>query len=229
MNFKNFLLERSNIIALIKSYSVPVLPGMMSRLGYSDHGTAYRVMNSKYLEDLIQKQGKKNNLSAFTKGGYNLARVPSLPNILVELEGTILINGETDLWSKRDQRGVLWLDQDRRVPGNKLSFNLQGIIDKLTKEIGVIEEISQKDQVRFYKEYLTAVERYLNQGGYKELNDYLKKASDLDYNEVVITRYKITKVYSLEFDRDHIMSTLNKNNITYGGVLNYHDINKIGK
>ena len=226
-SFKDFLIERSNIIELIGSLSVPVLPGMMDRLGFSEHGIAYRVMNSKYLPDLIKKQGKKNNLSAFTDGGYAIARVPSQPDMLVKLEGTILINGETDLWSKRDQRGILWLDQDRRVPGNKLSFYLQGIIDKLNKNIGPLNDISSKDQIRYYKEYIQEVERYLDQGGYKELNDYLKKASNLDYNEVIITRYKILEVSSLEFDRAVIINIAKENNIPYGGVKSYHDIKKI--
>ncbi|MCD6435241.1 MAG: hypothetical protein J7L15_02455 [Clostridiales bacterium] len=246
MNFKNYLNEDAeilseftthNIAGLISKYMIPLSPGMLDRLGYSENDKiAYHLTNfDKYFEDIYKNQGKKGQISCFTRGGFELSRVPSQPNILIKLKGKMIIGGNTDIWTVTSSRGVRWLDQDSRIKDNKLSFNIEGILRKLSKnynidfdelDIGIVN-LSKKDQVSFYRDYMKAIERYLDQGGYKELNAYLKNAADMSYNEVIMERIEILEVSCVEIEQDYIIDKLNLMKVTYGGLKNYHDIKKI--
>ncbi len=249
MNFKNYLTEQDleqeillefskwNIAGLIAKYMIPLSPGMMDRLGYSQEDKiAYHLTNyDKYFDSIVKNQGKKGQISCFTKGGFELTRIPSQPNILIKLKGKMIIDGDKDLWTLTSSRGVRWLDQDSRVRGNKLSFNIEGILRKLAKNYSLdfedlapeIITLSAKDQVKFYRDYLKAVERYLDQGGYKDLNDYIKKSAQMSYNEVIMEKVQILDVSCVQIEQDYIVKELSEMNITYAGVVDYHDIKNI--
>jgi len=246
MTFNSYLLEETellnefskhNIAGLIAKYMIPLSPGMMERLGYSeDNKIAYHLTNfSKYFEQMVKSQGKKGHLSCFTRGGFELARVPSQPDVLIKLQGKMIIEGDTDIWTLTSSRGVRWLDQDSRIKGNKMSFNIEGILRKLSKKYAIdfeeldieLVKLDQKIQVRFYRDYLTAVESYLDRGGYKDLNNYLKSAADMSYNEVIMSRIEILEVACVEIEQDYIINSLTNLGITYAGVVTYHDIKKI--
>ena len=246
MNFKNYLNEdeeillefsKHNIAGMISKYMIPLSPGMMDRLGYSEENKiAYHLTNfNKYFDMIYKNQGKKGQISCFTRGGFELARVPSQPDILIKLQGKMILGGDSDIWTLTSSRGVRWLDQDSRIKGNKLSFNIDSILRKLAErynidfeelDIGIVQ-LSKKEQVAFYRDYMKAIERYLDQGGYKELNKYLKNAADMSYNEVIMERVTILDVSCVEIEQEYIINKLRDKKITYGGLINYHDIKKI--
>ncbi len=250
MKFKNYLLEQTNqniilqeftthgIPELISKLMIPLSPILMKKLGYfEDDKIAYHLTNyNKYFNNIYKNQGKKGQISCFTKGGFELARVPSQPDILIKLKGEMVIGGDTDIWTVTSSRGVRWLDHKKR--GTKLDFFIEGILTKILKEFNgtygtekeiqnFIENLSNKEQVKFYKRYLEEIERYINQGGYKELNKYLKSAAEMSYNEVIMERVQILEVSCVEIEQQYIIDKLKELNITYDGLINYHDIKKI--
>ena len=250
MSFKDHHSEDQQILAeftkheipeLIANLMIPLSPILMKKLGYhEDDKIAYHLTNfDKYFLDIYKNQGKKGQISCFTKGGFELTRIPSQPDVLIKLQGEMIIGGDTDIWTLTSSRGVRWLDHKGRA-GGKLGFYIEGILQKLLKEFSIDAEIdnskliassimnlSKKAQVQFYKRYLEEIERYLSGGGYRELNNYLKNASEMSYNEVIMERVKILEVSCVEIEQDYIINKLRDRNITYGGIMNYHDIKTI--
>ena len=140
MKFKEYLLEytKYSIEHLISIRAVPLVPSMLDRLGYvEDNLEVYHLTNQRDLENLVKHQNKRSQISCFTSGGYELARLPSQPNVLLKLKGKAIIKGEKDLWSLVSVKGRRWLDQDARIKGNKITFGINGILQKIANNLGI--------------------------------------------------------------------------------------------
>jgi hypothetical protein len=236
--------ETSNLISLA---SIPLTTKMMDRLGYSYEDEAYHVTSEQYLESLIKLQGKKKQISAFTKGGNELMKLPSNPTILVKLEGNIVIDSESDMWTHIDNQGRRWisLQQDSENNGTKhseqLKFFIYGIINKIRKDLGYeplrdgmdykkivdINRMTKSDRGLLYKRYFDEIEKYLDKGGYKLLNAHLKENITYSYNEVILNNFKIQGAYSL--DNNSKEDVIKSHKIKYLGIKSMNDLANIGK
>jgi hypothetical protein len=250
MKFKDYINEKTamsgfNLSRLIGNLSIPVSTNMMDRLGYSYEDEAYHVTDVQYLESLIKLQGKKKQISAFTKGGNELMKLPSNPTVLIKLEGNIVIEADSDMWTLLDKQGRRWItlankDDDVGTEySEKLRFFIKGILNKIVKKLGY-EELGDKnmfstdisrmiksDRAILYKEYIKEVEKYLEKDGYKLLNKHLKENITYSYNEVILNKFKIQGAYSL--DNDSKKQEIEKSGIKYLGVITKQDMANIGK
>jgi hypothetical protein len=248
MSFKTYIKEsdellleftKHNIPELIANRSIPLEPGMMRRLGYYLEGEqAYHLTNDKNLADMKKNQGKRNQqISCFTEGSHELSRLPSQPNVLLLLEGDTVIEGKTDIWTTSSVRGRRWLDVRDRPGAKKLTFFINGVLQKVSKSIGlgidiyemkpgelqrVIENLDRNMTKQFYLMYLREMESMLNQQ-YKELNLYLKSAAEMKYNEVVLTKWKILEAWCVGHEQPFIVHQLKELNISYAGVIEQRD------
>ena len=244
-SFKSFLNEYTEreIPELIASKAIPLDEGMMKRLGYyQEDQEVYHLCNINDFPGIIKNQNKRKvHLSCFTQGSHALSRLPSQPNILIKLQGDTVIEGSTDIWTTVSWRGKRWLDIRGRPNAQKLELYVSGVLQKVLDywefDIDVyrakpavvsdaIKSLSKSESIEFYKMYLREMENMLNRS-YKELNKYLKSAADMGYNEVVLTKYKILEVQSVDWDRPEVISLCDKYNISYSGVINSRDFNKL--
>jgi len=248
MKFKEYLLEFSKhaLPELISSLSIPLTNVLMKRLGYFQNDLeAYHLTNMRYLPEMVKNQNKKkNHISCFTKGGPELARLPSQPDILLKLEGDIVLEGKTDIWTVASERGVRWIDikgSNDTPSRKKLLFYMKGVLQKTFDQFGIkidiykihqfeIEDIlfnlEKKEFTKFYNLYLRNVEEMLNQQ-YKYLNQYLKDAAEMKYNEVILDNWKILEVYSLPHNSEvNIKEKIEKLGLSYGGEITYKEIAK---
>lgn len=240
--------EYSNhkISELIGLRAIPLTTGMMDRLGYSvDNRSVYHLTNIKHLEELVKIQNTKKQISTFSKGGAELARLPSQPNILVRLLGTEIISGSSDIWTLPDTNGRRWIDQTDRVENNKLTFMINGMIQKIFSLYNVLENsedvtkmspkelqnfidnLSNQTKSKIYAEYIDRMERYIDQGGYKELQHYLKNASNLSYNEVILSNFKIIDVRALDIESPLIVSKCAELSLVYSGVFSSRELKNL--
>ena len=83
-----------------------------------------------------------------------------------------------------------------------------------------------KEFKKFYFVYLKNLESTLNKV-YKELNLYLKSAADMGYNEVILTKWKIQEVQSVDWDRSEVIELCDQYNISYSGVIMSRDFDKL--
>ena len=259
MSFKKTINEEQEILLeyndfsvaeLIASGSIPLEPGMMNRLGFSEKNQeAYHMTNyHKYLKDMISNQNKKVQLSCFTKGGPELARLPSNPNIVIKLKGTTVIKGKTDIWSLTSVRGRRWLSISssgyvgaRAKKVSKLHNLVLGVLQRVTNKAqedqeeiidmynsteterrNVISWLSDKEKVALYRLYMKEMEKLLNKH-YKVLVDYISDAADFSYDEVILTKWKIIEVKALDFDNG-VKTALKDTNVPYAGVILKKDL-----
>jgi len=250
MKFKDYLNEKTamtgfKLSRLIGSLSIPVSTNMMDRLGYSYEDEAYHVTDIQYLDSLVKLQGKKKQISAFTKGGSELMRLPSNPTVLVKLEGNIVIDSASDMWTLLDKQGRRWItladksDDIGTEYSEKLKFFIKGILNKIVKKLGYNEleaqtsydselsKMAKKDRAILYKEYIKEIEKYLEKDGYKLLNKHLKENISYSYNEVVLNNFKILGAFSL--DNDYKKQEIKDSGINYLGVMSRLDLANIGK
>lgn len=235
-------LDIDSISGLIAKRAIPLDLKMMDNLGYAySDTTVYRVMNSRGLARLVKHQGSKNQISTFTQGGPELARLPSQPNVLVELLGTEVIRGKSDIWTLIDKTGTRWINQASKSDG-KLTFFIDGIITKIFKDFGFdldieamtdaqieqeILKLSSKQQRQFEKFYLDAMEDYIDGGGYKLLQHFLDNSADFKYNEVILTKFKIVGITSIEVDSPATEAMAKKYKIKYNGVIPRKDLSTL--
>ena len=240
--FKEYINEytKYKLSELIGLRAIPLSAPMLDRLGYAYETDAYHLTNIRHLKDLVKIQGTKKQISVFTQGGDKLARLPSQPDILVKLTGTSVIDGHSDIWTLVDNQGRRWIDQSNRVQGNKLTFRINGILQKLIQtdeDIGrmssdkltkLINNLDSKQRSELYKNYINEIERYLDSGGYKDLSDYLKKISpDLDYNELILTNFKIDYVKTVDVDSPHTLAEIERLGLKYDGHIQSRDFKKL--
>lgn len=225
---------------LISLRAIPLSEPMMDRLGYSYETEAYHLTNIRHLEGLVKIQKTKKQISTFSRGGPELARLPSQPDILLKLQGTAVVDGHSDIWTLVDTSGRRWIDQSNRVQNNKMTFRINGILQKLldtpddvakmkAAEIEkIINNMNNKEKSNLYKDYINAVEKYIDSGGYKDLSDYLKKVSPgLTYNEIILSTFKIISVQTVDISSASTLGEISSLGLIYDGEFSSRDFKKL--
>jgi len=235
MKFKNYLTEYTehSISKLIADGCLPLEEGMMRRLGYSENDImVYHLTNNVFLDDMIKNQNKKKHISTFSIGGPELARLPSQPNTLLLLQGTSVLSGNVDIWSKVSIKGIRWLDIKGRA--SKLYFLIEGILYRLSTKYNInaedyndINNLDINTQKYFYRDYLKLVENMLNNGGYKELKIYLESASKMSYNEIILTKWTIKKIWSVGIENETVKDLCSKYGIKYDGKISSREFKNL--
>jgi len=250
MRFKEYLNEftKHKLSHLIGLRAIPLSEPMMNRLGYLWTDTiTCSVLNMNTLEQTAKNQNKKMHISTFTKAGPELARLPSQPNIVIKLNGTEVIRGESDIWSLVDTQNRRWLDIDTKVThGKKLFFFLTGVLQKVLDQNGInytlqkekpfggdknleveLNKLQSKVKSNVYNDYIQAVEKFLNTNGYKYLNLYLKNLDQFQYNEVILTNWKIIEVKAIEQESPFIIKKCHELNLNYTGTISRKELAKL--
>ena len=125
-----------------------------------------------------------------------------------------------------------WINHnvEERATKFKLLFMIDGLLTKLLREFGVdfstesqpqsevLKAINKvKDSGKFHKAYFKSIENWLDSGGYKEFQKYLDNAAEMKYNEVVLTKFKMKSVYSLDVESQKIQNFCESKGINYKG------------
>ena len=237
MNFKNYINEAFKISELMSMGAIPLSVGMMDRLGYSEQEkVVYHLCNAKNLPARFKQQNKEYHLSTFSKGSKKLSGLPSHPNVLLKLRGLSLIEADVDIYTEPSDKKRRWITSH----DSKLQKHMEGILMSALQENDinidfkkgitfrtVREEIMKSLEntgVKVYKSYIKKTEEWLNSGGYKVLNDYLKSASGVSYNEIILTRWTILEIQDINTKQAVTVDFCNKHKITYSGVTTWREI-----
>jgi len=246
-NFKDFFTEDASQsmykpAQLMAIGALPLTSTVMDRLGYKYESNMFHATDVRGLKNLIKLQGKKKQISAFTKGGTNLlTKIVIKPEFIVVLEGDIVLEGESDLWTHLEQGGRRWLSfrPGDSKEGDKLKAMLiSSLKDKIFKlgyesiedensDTHTIETISymmKKDRGVLIKWYHQMAERLIEKN-YKLLNAHLKNNTEgLNYNEVVTNNIKIKGVYTLGLASKKPIEDLG---LKYLGVVEQSDLSAL--
>jgi len=229
-------------IQLIAKRAIPLKFSIMDNLGYTHQDTrAFHVTNYRDLDRLVEIQNSENQISTFTQGGPELARLPSQPNILVDLVGVEVIRGKSDIWTLVDKTGTRWIDHQNHSDG-KLTFFIDGIITKVFREFNKdldiermeeseiyknLSSLSSREQSKFLNRFVEEIEIFINQGAYKLLKVYLDSSSNMKYNEVILTKFKIVGVFSLAVESPNVEMLCKELKLKYNGVFQRKDLSTL--
>jgi len=237
MHFKDFINEATTLfkrLDLLSKSFIPIDRNMMDNLGYSYNSDAYHITSVQWLKKLKSIEGTNKQISCFSKGSTELMKLPSNPNVLVKLKGNVVISGKSDIWTWLDSKGYRWIDSKNK----KLENDIKNIIIKLMKEFNLnvsnikdsknistnIRTLEIKEIKLFIKNYLDRLEKYLDKGGYKLLNESLNNIT-YRYNELIMDNIEIIGAYSIENDTKK--EDIQKENIKYLGIISMKEIDKI--
>ncbi len=246
MKFKEYLKEtemneytKHKLSELISLRAIPLSEPMMKRLGYYWEDTVvYHLTNSKNLPGMTKDQNKKAHISTFSKGGAELARLPSQPDVLLRLKGDEVIQGKSDIWSLTDTQNRRWLDIKTDSKGGETLYNfLNGVLQKVLNQNDLnielqrgksfggdrnleveLNKLTKKQRSKIYGMYIEEVERFLN-SSYKYLNTYLNNLNQFHYNEIILTNWEILDVKSIEIESPLTVKMCAELGLVYSGVI----------
>ena len=224
--------------------ALPLTSTVMDRLGYKYDSKMFHATDYKGLKNLIKLQGTKKQISAFTKGGTNLlTKIVVKPVFIVVLEGDIVMEGDSDLWTLLEVGGRRWLNfrPGDSKEGDKLKAmmvsSLKNKIYKMGYEaiddaktdaevIEVIAYMMKKDKGALIKWYHEMSERTIEKN-FKLLNAHLKNNTEnINYNEVVTNNIKIKGVYVLN-DSPYDINKVKESKLKYLGIIDQTELNTL--
>jgi len=200
---------------LIKNNFIPFFKEMSEELGYlQEDKECYHLTTIKYIQDLAKIQNTDKTISGFSKGGNDLMKLPVISSgmpILVKIKGDCILEGNADLYTFPDKQGRRWIKTDFPA-GKKLNFFLSGFSKKALESKNPFET------------YYNKILDWLDEGGYKILNKFLKDNIQTNYNECLMTNFKIKEIYWLnEVNKDEIQKIA----ISLGVKSDFFEKNKI--
>ena len=235
MSFLSLFTERAAYYKedcnLLEYAFLPLTPTISKILGGGKNQEAFHLTSLDYLPGLKKIKGDKS-ISTFTKGmGSVVQNVNIKPDVLVKLEGNVVLSSDKDAFTHLDKSGMRWINL-RTIQNNrkKYDFIWDAFTGKLVKfmnnefDLGMSQEDIDEKFICDYWSKLKAKEKKIAKDFYiKHIESLLQNKTYLDiikeflennktnytHNEIVMNRFKIIGVYSIEankFQYDHSMA-----------------------
>ena len=219
--------------------SIPLTTTMMKRLDLVNDKRVYHATDLKHLKNLAKTGKSKKQISTFSTGmGSIMFNIVVDPDVIALLEGQAIIGSTSDFYTSIDEKGRRWFkvsESPSVINARKNKFFNEGIRTKvfnklmemgylqegdrdwIMNEIGVhpnlvntIQEMKSKDRNILYKWYFDTIEKFLSQDMYMNIMlDYLENTDVCKHDEIVMNKFKVLGVYSVENGRykyDHSMA-----------------------
>lgn len=258
MSFLKLFTERASAYKdncyLISNIFLPLTRKISDLLGGGKNKTAFHTTSLEYLPNLKKIKGDKA-ISAFTKGLNSVVRnVNVKPDVLVKLEGNVLLEIHKDAFTHLDKSGKRWVSLDSiSNDSKKLTFIHYAFINKTigfindNYNLGVTKEdlrdnsfckkfdtLTAKQKKEVLDFHIKHIEALMNNTMYlnmiKEFLD--SNESKYSHNELVINNFKILGVYSIEvgkyqFDHSLARYQIEKMGYNYLGHISKDEFNKV--
>lgn len=258
MSFVNIFTERASnyreVENMLEYGFLPLTKNVSNILGGGKRQEAFHTTSLEYLKGLKNIKGDKA-ISTFTKNLPSvIGSVNVKPDVLVKLEGNVVLDSDKDLFTHLDKSGMRWVNL-RTVHNDKKKYDFiwdafskktikymndtyklnipQKDIDEkfIAEYFKILSSREKKDVVTFY---INNVESLLTNSMYKDMIVSLLQGNKTDYkhNEIVLNKFKILKVFALETGRYQFSNHTAKEDIeslgyTYGGFIRKTDFSGI--
>lgn len=190
---------------------VPLSLNMIERIFGSSKITTYHVLGIDNLKNLEKLQNSRKSVSSFTTADERdiSEGVIAGRGLVAKIKGNLLLKANTDIYSEVDEQGRRW------VPGEKLPllfndlYRFKGalfiqLFGKRYDEASILNMIRDK-QIdgklidKYIRGYFKGIESLLKKYyGKKELLDIYVDNNRFSYNEIILNKIKILKVYIIE-------------------------------
>jgi len=232
---------------------IPITTKVQKLLGYDVKvKDVYHATSIDFLDGLKNIQNSKNHISTFTHNLSNLIdKITTKPDILVKLNGTVNMDFDFDIFSHPDKFGRRWLSTRG---SSKSDFLKHAINDKVIKEIiklsgkdlkpddlffddyiyqKTFNELQKKDKTFLVQMYFDRVHEILKNNIYTKILKEILSSPDgrekTKYNELIVNKFKILGVYSIEANKYKFNHEAAKDDIEQYGLkyLGHLDLDKI--
>jgi len=261
MKFKDFvqdiLIESPSyfrgIDEMMAQSRVPITSKTAKLLGYEQSiKDVYHATEINFLPDLIKIQHSKEHISTFTHNLSNLlSKISVRPDILVKLNGTVIMNFNHDIFSHPDKYGRRWLSTRGSAKSDFLQTAINSkIIKKLleysnspdddsllyndTEYRRLFNDLNKEQKTELVQMYFDNIHRLLKNSTYtKIINEILSKNThDTKYDEDIVNNFTIKGVYALEngrfeFNHDTAKEQIQNYKLKYLGFLSKSEMGKI--
>jgi len=242
--------------------AIPLTTTMMKRLDLVNEKRVFHATNMGHLKNLAKTGKSKKQISTFTTGvGSILSNIVVMPDVVAVLEGQAILGATSDFYTSLDEKGRRWFgvsESPAHSNAKKNKFFNDGIRSKvfnklvemgtlveddrdwIMNELGyhgelnnVIQEMESKDRNKLYKWYFDMIEQYLSKDMYMNIMlDYLDATDAYKHDEIVMNKFKVLGVYSIEngkYKYDHSMAQydIEKLGYKYLGHITPDKYNKI--
>jgi len=236
--FKNYITEKASynrsIASLMSQSKIPITDKISKSLGYGKQTEVFHATTIKHLEGLSKLGKSKKQISTFTKGlGSLIGAISIKPDVIAKLEGTAVMEFQGDIFSDPDTQGRRWLNTKNHKKSKFLDDAVNGKVVKkmieLTdseytfeevmwgfdnkKYIELFESLSGKEKQEIIKLYMDNITQLMSNKVYQdiffEIQDEKSSSSPGGYDEVIMNKFKVIGVYSIEANKykyDHSMA-----------------------
>ena len=212
--------------------------------------TAYHITGEDGVKGLKKIQGRKNQISVFTKGGDAISSgAKSGADFLVELSGISSFMSSMDIGSDLSKRGYKWIYFPYGVKGYTDVMNKKMAEYLNTGEQNIKAELkhkSKKEQHRFMKWYLDEAKKLISKPLIKKMqkellnrpNDTYWDNNELFLHSINVKNVKIIANVSSEqdleitrgfMDYEYKEKMINKQGFEFGGYKFQKYLYKLGK
>jgi len=238
MTFKTYLQEKASYTRTIASQMalsmIPITKEISKSLGYGKSITVFHATTIQHLEGL-KKLGKTDKqISTFTKGlGSLIGAISTKPEVIAKLEGTADMVFQGDIFSNPDKSGRRWVNTKNHKKSKFMDDALNGkVVDKMLeltgstetfesiiwgfstkKYIELFESLTNKEQKMITDMYISNANQLMTNTMYQDIfldiQSGKAKSSPGGYDEIIMSRFKVIGVYSIEANKykyDHSMA-----------------------
>jgi hypothetical protein len=256
MGFKEYIKESYDTDVMFKHLMwdgyIPISPKFFKELFGDKGGYCFMTIDSDRVSSLSKRQGKKNQMSTFTKWtntdifwgawGFNWKYNDNNEinsTYVAVLKGKISLESNTELWSDFETKsGRRWVSPD--VPDSSFKNDFTSVLLKISDELknfirnkfSYIDDpkdfLSFKNEYKYelIKEYMDLTYKLLKK--YKnELSKAVQKTSS-KYNEVLCYDYKVQEllIYQGASSTTEAIESAKKQNIKYKIFTDIGDLEK---
>jgi len=158
---------------------LPLSPSILKEFEV-DVENVYHVTTIKGLQKLARLQGKRVDISGFTRGSKGISKgLLADGEVLVTLDGKSSIQFDRDANTRTDRNGIRWLS-----PGGNISRSLNNIVrgfkndilKKLVKKLEVPKKQNQGKEEYIFKGKLYTTDKIIHLTDATAISNYLRKA-----------------------------------------------------
>jgi len=233
--FKELFTERASYYKedcnLLECAFLPLTPIVSKLLGGGKNQESFHLTSLEYLPGLKKIKGLKS-ISTFSKGmGSVIQNVNIKPEVLIKLEGNVVLSSEKDAFTHLDKSGMRWINLET-IQNNRKKYDF--IWDAFSKKLAnymndtfnlemTQKDIDEKSICDYWSKlkpkekkqakdfYIKHVESLLQNKIYINIiKEFLENnKTDYKHDEIVMNKFKILGAYSIEankFQYDHSMA-----------------------
>ena len=217
------------------SGAIPLTPSILKEFE-QDVEEVYHTCSIDSLRRIIKQQGKRIELSTFTKGSYGIAHgALQTSEVLIVLKGKSSFDSPLDLGAGIDRNGHKWLGRYMGEDAFIETKFTQPMFDKIRDHFGMmptdsiydkVRNLSGKEKAAFVKWYYDKSKKILTKAFIKKLQKSAKtgKRGIFDNDEVLIHDFSIKNIYvidddKMDYDTKRREQLLKKLKIPYSGLI----------